>query len=94
MNDKISDAQYRHRLTRDVHDRAAELRDVLLVVEDWISDPATDDVHAILYAALKAADRPLARAVGAARLEVAYLTGEMQRPQPATRHRDASRKDS
>lgn len=87
-NVELADARYRHRLTRDVHARAAKLRDAIADIDDAFPDPATLDVHAILYAALEAADRPLERAVGAARLEIAYLTGEMQRPQPTVRHRD------
>ena len=88
-NVELADAQYRHRLTRDIHDRAAELRDAISDIDSEFPDPATLDVHAILYAALEAADRSLERAVHAARLEIAYLTGEMQRPQPTVRHRDA-----
>ncbi|WP_040281339.1 hypothetical protein [Tessaracoccus massiliensis] len=88
-NVELADAQYRHRLTLDIHARAAELRNAIADIDASFPDPATLDVHAILYAVLEAADRPLDRAVHAARLEIAYLAGEMQRPQPTVRHRDA-----
>lgn len=88
-NVELADAQYRHELTRDIHARAAELRDAIAEIDSEFPDPATADIHAILYAALEAADRPLEHAVHAARLEIAYLTGEIQRPQPTIRHRDA-----
>ena len=88
-NVELADAQYRLQLTRDIHAHAAELRDAIADIDAAFPDPATADVHAILYAALEAADRPLERAVHAARLEIAYLTGEMQRPQITVRHRDA-----
>ena len=88
-NVELADAQYRHKLTRDIHARAVELRAAIAAVYSAFPDPATTDVHAILYAALEAADRPLERAVRVAHLEIAYLTGEMQRPQPTVRHRDA-----
>ena len=90
---ELADARYRLQLTRDIHIRAAELRDAIADIDAAFPNPATLDVHAILHAALEAADRPLGRAAHAARLEIAYLTGEMQRPQPTIRHRDASRKD-
>lgn len=70
-NVELADARYRLQLTRDIHARAAELRDAISDIDAAFPDPATLDVHAILYAALEAADRSLEHAVRAARQEVA-----------------------
>ena len=66
---------------------------LITTIEAWFDfrpDPQITDLLEMLSAAALAAQPAITNAAARARVDLAYLTGEMQRPAEAvTRHRDA-----